>query len=694
MSALGGLDRRRLGLGLGLFCLALALPSGLLVYQAFSQLKWEAFHRQRTQAEDLATRIDRQLGRLIALEEARPFADYSFLTVAGDPAANFLQRSPLAAFPVPAGLPGLVGYFLVDARGELTTPLLPRLAEPAALGIAPEELAQRRALEARIQTILSENRLVEPQRERQQLKAEAAAPPPGPTPSARDHLAEEAEVAVPTPVPTMAQAAFDQLGLARRAQAPERKDTQQADGGLGRVEDLPLDVRLRNQPAAAPPLRTAPKGEMVQSQERRKERSALPEPAPQVPGAGAAGTTPTAGLRIHTFESELDPFAMARLDSGHFVLYRKVWRAGQRQIQGALIEPRGFLRGALEIPFREDAMAQTSQLVVAYRGDVLAAIAGQAERGYLSRAEELRGSLLYQTRLSAPLGDLELIFSVTQLPMGPGGALLGWLGALLLGVLCGGGYALYRLGLRQIKLARQQQDFVSAVSHELKTPLTSIRLFSEILRQGWASEEKKRAYYDYIFAESERLSRLIANVLQLARLTRNEQALSLKPLTLADLLEEVRPKLDSQCEQAGFRLTLTWDEAAGAIPLRADPDAFAQILINLVDNAIKFSAKAPTRAVDIHCQRQRDGGPRVSVRDYGPGVPRDQMKRIFKLFYRAENELTRETLGTGIGLALARQLAQAMGARLDVLNREPGAEFTLSFPRMAALAIGETKAPD
>ena len=74
-----------------------------------------------------------------------------------------------------------------------------------------------------------------------------------------------------------------------------------------------------------------------------------------------------------------------------------------------------------------------------------------------------------------------------------------------------------------------------------------------------------------------------------------------------------------------------------------------------------------------------------SVRDYGPGVPRDQMKKIFKLFYRAENELTRETLGTGIGLALVRQLAQTMNAKVDVVNREPGAEFLVVFPRDRAL---------
>ena len=80
---------------------------------------------------------------------------------------------------------------------------------------------------------------------------------------------------------------------------------------------------------------------------------------------------------------------------------------------------------------------------------------------------------------------------------------------------------MYRLGVGQIRLHRQQQDFVSAVSHELKTPLTSIRMYGEMLRAGWVDEDKKRSYSDFIFHESERLSRLIANVLQLARMTRS-----------------------------------------------------------------------------------------------------------------------------------------------------------------------------
>jgi signal transduction histidine kinase len=198
-----------------------------------------------------------------------------------------------------------------------------------------------------------------------------------------------------------------------------------------------------------------------------------------------------------------------------------------------------------------------------------------------------------------------------------------------------------------------------------------------MLREGWMSEERKRVYYDYIFDESERLSRLIDNVLQLARLTRNNLRPDTKPLSVAALMEDIRARVSSPVERAGFELNMCCEADAGQSVIRANPDWFVQIFINLVDNAVKFSAAAEKKVIDIGCRRLQDGVVQFSVRDYGPGIAAGQMKKIFKLFYRPESELTRETVGTGIGLALVHQLARAMGCKVDVINREPGAEFRI-----------------
>jgi signal transduction histidine kinase len=687
-----GLDRGRLRWLLGLFFLALAVPTAVLVRQAHVQLKWESFHQHRGLAEELAARIDIRIARLIEAEEARSFSDYAFLVVAGDPAANFVQRSPLSDYPVKSAIPGLVGYFQVDAQGIFSTPALPPpKVEPAIYGMSRQELDQRLAWQARIFDILGRNRLVQGHKE----DAARDRPVPAPAP-ARLQQNEEAPrkkeaitaepagekgtaPAAPVEQQVPAQAAFDELS--KIPGIGKLKTKQGVAGTLGRVEDLKLAGSAES--AAKSPTAMEKRG-------GRKERGALPEPERQSSLGNAPGKTSAPApmpLRVATFESDIDPFEFNRLDSGHFVLFRKVWRDGQRYIQGVLIEAEPFLRGMIEAEFRETALSRMSKLAVAYRGDVLAVFNGAAEREYLASAAELRGDLLYRPRLSAPLSDMELIFTVDRLPAGPGGAVVGWLAGILAVVLCGGSYLMYRLGLRQIEVARQQQDFISAVSHELKTPLTSIRMYGEMLREGWVAEEKKTAYYDFICTESERLSRLIANVLQLARMTRQKLELDLKPVAVAELMDGVRSRISSQVERAGFELCLSCSSETAMIEV--DADGFVQIAINLVDNALKFSAKSPRKIIEVGCHPQRDQTLVFSVRDYGPGIPKDRVKQIFRLFYRLENELTRETVGTGIGLALVHQLALAMNAQVAVVNREPGVEFQVLF-RVAKLKTDRT----
>jgi signal transduction histidine kinase len=389
--------------------------------------------------------------------------------------------------------------------------------------------------------------------------------------------------------------------------------------------------------------------------------------------------TTATNLRISTFESEVDPFEFSLLDSGHFVLFRKVWRDGERYIQGLLIDQEIFTQNIIGARFMETALSDMSNLIVAYQDDVMQTLSRSDAYRYANGTEALDGALLYRNRLSAPLDSLELIFSIRRLAPGPGASVLGWVTVVLAIVFVGGFFTLYRLGLSQINLARQQQDFVSAVNHELKTPLTSIRMYGEMLKEGWADEEKRQSYYEFIHDESERLTRLISNVLQLAKITRNEPQFDLKPTPVGGLLSNIESKIASQVERAGFDLTFNRDQAADQATIRIDEDCFAQIIINLVDNAIKFSKDADRKAIEISSLLTSDSQVVFAVRDFGPGIPKDQMKKIFKLFYRSESELTRETVGTGIGLAIVHQLTLAMHGKVDVINQQPGAQFAVSF---------------
>lgn len=666
-----GAEKRRLRFVLFVFFVALVVPTAVLVYHAFGRLATEAFYQHRALAEELANRIDARVRQWIATEEARSLTDYRFLVVEGEAQANFLQRSALSSFPVEASIPGLMSYFQIDADGTFSTPLLPSGVDPAAYGVAAEEITKRRALETQVRALLALPLSADAQQDEAGAASNAERGDAG-MPNAEKPDAQKKTLAKDK----SAQGVFDRLSESSGQQlgAGRLNQTNQ----LGRVEDLKLDSKFESRARELDrPAAPAAKAMAEEPRVARKEQAAVP--IVLASGEASAKNPAAEAPRVRTFDGELDPFVFSRLDADHFVLFRKVWLDGQRLIQGAVIAQKELLEGLVDAPFMETGLSQTSDLTIAYRGELIGAAGVSRASGYpVSKAG---GELLYRAPLSSPLNDIELIFSVTDLPVGPGGRIVGWATLVLAIVLLGGLMVVYRFGAAQIDLTRQQQDFVAAVSHELKTPLTSIRMYGEILRAGWASEEKKKTYYDFIFHESERLSRLIANVLRLARLTRNGDAMDVRPATASELLSLVESKIASQVEQAGFRLEIKRDAQASSASIAVDADSLVQILINLVDNALKFSAHAPHKVVEIGCTvTQADVAFRV--RDHGPGIAPRHLRRIFELFYRGEDELTRETTGTGIGLALVSELTTAMGGRVGVRNCEPGAEFTVTFPRV------------
>ncbi len=682
----------RLVLLLVLFFLALALPTSILVYQAYGQLKWEAFYQHQRLAREMTLRIDAGFRDFIEREESRPISDYEFLNVTGTEELAFLQRSPLSEFPLEAGVPGLLGYFQVDASGGLRTPIVPG-SNAANYGISSSELQQREQQESRIRGILDQNRLVgrsdvsvaseavsDVMSEAEMAQQRADSPSP-----ASEFISSVSGIEMDDR-DNQGQVGFD--NLSRRKLVIASENLASAD----QVKDLKLEDNFEVAASAAPELQPLEVKKNVTAKRSRKEKVNLPQAlSEQVQSLDESiaeddeilATEPVLkqqAIRIQTFESEVDPMEFALLDSGHFVLFRRVWHQNQRYVQGILIDRADFIERLIAPAFRESSLSSMSGLIVAYQGSILQNYAAEYSRLYRPGTEQASSELLYQSRLIAPFGDIELIYTLARLPVGAGGQVIIWSALVLAIVLVGGCLMLLRLGQRQLALARQQQDFVSAVSHELKTPLTSIRMYGEMLRQDWVDESKRKSYYDFIFHEAERLTRLINNVLQLARMSRNEQAGSLADMSVGDALAELKPRLESQLEPSGFALTINGAAAeVDSVRIQIDIDWFIQIFINLVDNAVKFSAKGASRCIDIRYQQMRDGKLQFSVRDYGPGIEPGQMKKIFKLFYRSENELTRETVGTGIGLALVQQLASAMRADVDVVNCEPGAEFRIRF---------------
>jgi signal transduction histidine kinase len=230
-----------------------------------------------------------------------------------------------------------------------------------------------------------------------------------------------------------------------------------------------------------------------------------------------------------------------------------------------------------------------------------------------------------------------------------------------------GGWLIWRDLGRQVRLARQKTDFVSNVSHELKTPLTSIRMFSELMVHNPDPERQKR-YSEIIVNESSRLSRLINNVLDFARMERGETRYEREVFDLNELVRETL---------TGFRPNFAADGVDSApLPVLGDRDAIAQVLLNLLSNAEKYG----DGQIDVTTQRAEMGLAKVQVSDRGPGVPRGSEQKIFQQFYRAHNSLNSGIQGAGLGLTLARQIARANGG--DVIYGERpggGSEFTIQL---------------
>ncbi len=290
---------------------------------------------------------------------------------------------------------------------------------------------------------------------------------------------------------------------------------------------------------------------------------------------------------------------------------------------------------------------------------------------------------IYFGQLVAPFDQYELRFTTANLPLGPGSEFVFLFLCLLLFVVLAGCVVFYRSGVHHINLAEERMNFASSVSHELKTPLTSILMYSEMLKSDMIDDNQvTKQYHEFIHDESQRLSRLINNVLLLSKV-KQTQDLSLEATTVRTLIDLIHSKLGSLLEQHHFKLHID-DAHLGEQALMVNRDAFIQIMINLVDNAIKFyralEINDPDREkVDIVFSDGKGHTIKMMVRDYGGGLPQSKLKKIFQLFYRDGNELTRTTSGTGIGLALVKTLVKAQQGHIEVKKQNPGLAFHLYF---------------
>lgn len=234
------------------------------------------------------------------------------------------------------------------------------------------------------------------------------------------------------------------------------------------------------------------------------------------------------------------------------------------------------------------------------------------------------------------------------------------------------------------RTSRLKSDFIANVSHELKTPLSLIRMFGELLATGkHKGESTSREYAEIITREAERLSHLIDNVLDFARIERGKASYDFAEGRLEDVIERALDVCRYRVEKEKMRLRTSIEP--GLPRIRMDENAMTLVLLNLIDNAVKYAAEG--KEVDVTLGRT-PGGVMLAVRDHGPGIPADEQPRIFERFYRARTARERNVRGSGIGLALVKHIVESHGGRLGVTSAPgQGATFTVVLPGAPVILV-------
>ena len=426
---------------------------------------------------------------------------------------------------------------------------------------------------------------------------------------------------------------------------------------------------------------------------RKKE---LEEEATRLAGDLEAGRWPltkaqyeaysTTARGLLTSPPAADPDAVARAEAA-------AWLWERRDLEGP------FTRRILSLPSGVVLVAWKSTSarldgVIAGRAylSALARTSGDADRKRMWAASDLEGrpilgnppptGSVVRTALTSGLPWTLHVFSPADLalPSSPRRPLLLLVLGLVTVVLGAGWYFIFRSLVRERQVARLQSDFVAAVSHEFRSPLTALSHAADLLvHDRLPSEALRRQTYDVLARDTSRLRSLVESLLEFGRLEAGAAAFRFTTLDVSALVEATVAEFRERVSADGYSIELS--DLPKNVHARVDREALSRALWNLLDNAVKYSPES--RAVHVELTREA-GRVSITVRDHGIGIPADEQRTIFDRFVRGAESKSRRIHGTGIGLAMVRQIVLAHGGEVDVAS-EPGrgSAFTIRLPSAA-----------
>jgi signal transduction histidine kinase len=388
------------------------------------------------------------------------------------------------------------------------------------------------------------------------------------------------------------------------------------------------------------------------------------------------------GAKQLKFQVEVAPFQSVSIKDDQIYIFRRIAINNQIFRQGFILLVTHFMEHLVASHFTGQPLAAYSEIKLQRRDQ-------QQERTVVRAGAAVTTAPFITERVfPVPFDFLGVSLSAKEIPPSPArGSLRAALVVLGIFMLVGL-LAIYQSARTIVVLSERRSQFVSSVTHELKTPLTNIRMYIEMLEQGIAATpEREQEYLSILNSESARLSGLINNVLELAKLEKKQRHFHMQEGDLTDVLTEVKGIMDQKLKQEGFELVIQVDDLPS---VSYDRDVLIQVIINLIENSMKFGRRSAAKKITIKADTP-DRHLRITVSDTGPGIPRHDLKKIFEDFYRVDNDLTRLTGGTGIGLALVKKFIVAMGGSVYAANNEgPGCTITILLPFQGNQYAGHT----
>lgn len=634
-----------------IFCVALSIPLTYLVLCTYQALEKEEVAKLQYFAETIFDQMEKELTAVVLKEEGRAVDEYNYKTILPNLVSGAVEAipSPLSRLPEQEYI---LGYFQNNPDGSFQTPLVE----------TGKTIPRDRA--AVISQLKDTNRIFN----QKQLTASGAAR----AAQTKMPVTQEQEQATGFADKYLVQSESQKPKsyLGRKEKRVEKITIAQALNIAPQDRDRILGTRSKGTESGSKQVLNS--FEKDQQDEESLDAKVNKEVLLEHSSEKELHSVPY--HKTEKYQVEVTPLRSVFITPDQVFIFRRIKIDNQMYRQGFIIRIKTFLNHLAQAYFVKQPLARYANLTLKTEDQ------GIETEIIKTGAVTQKVNFLLNRTFPSPFNFLRATLICDQIPQSAGRGTLNIMIAILVVVILMGLFAIYKSAGTVLDLSERRSKFVSSVTHELKTPLTNMRMYIEMLEQGMARDrEREQDYFNILGSESARLSRLIDNVLELSKLEKKQRHINLREGVFDDVIQEVTSVMHEKLRQEGFTFIV---ENTGIKPFKYDPEVMILILINLMENSIKFGKAAPVKKITLTV-RHEDDGVNIHVSDTGPGIPRQALKKIFDDFYRVESPLTRTTGGTGIGLALVKKFVTLMGGEVHAENNTgPGCTIMISLPQL------------